>query len=116
MAEKYRIGHVVLCKLDRPISVLRHTLHDGLTLRSESGRTVQVTAVQSGRTRDGAEVMIAPNGARIEHPEHGFLEVPPGTYETSQVREARPEEERARGMRFESPLTESSALTGQQRD
>lgn len=116
MEEIFRIGHVVLRKQVEPISVLQETIHSNLELHSESGRIVEVSGVQSGRTRMGTEVMIAPSGATINHPEHGILEIPPGTYEVSQVREARPEEERVRGIRFEPPLSATSALTREQRD
>jgi hypothetical protein len=112
----YRIGHTILRQQDREVPVQRSTIKPGLKLRSESGRIVDVAGVQSARTVDGTEVMIAPNGAVIDHPEHGTIEIPPGTYEVSQIGEAKPEEERARGIRFESPQETPTSLTREQRD
>ena len=106
----FRMGHQKFSKLEQEVSVRQDSIRAGLTLHSESGRVTQVTGVQSARTRNGTEVMIAPNGAVINHPEHGTMELPPGAYEVDQVREARPEEERARTIRFEAPDETTTAL------
>lgn len=116
MKRTYRFGHHIFRVLDKPISVGRESVREGLFLHSESGRITQVAGVQSAKTRDGTEVMFAPNGAVIDHPEHGTIELPPGTYQVDQVREARPEEERARTLVFESPRQEPTSLTREQLD
>lgn len=116
MLKVYRMGHQVFRKQDKKLPVVQSSIKQGLELHSESGRITPVLGVLSGRTRDGTEVMIAPDGAIVDHPEHGRLDLPAGVYSVEPVREAQPEEERTRSIHFESPSLASTSLTGEQRD
>lgn len=116
MVKVYRMGHQIFRMQDRETSIIRSSIRQGLELHSESGRITPVLGVLSARTRDGGEVMIAPNGAIVDHPEHGRLELPAGVYSVEPVKEARPEEESTRSVHFESPNLASTSLTGEQLD
>lgn len=112
----WRMGHSVFRLLEHPIPVLADSLRNGMDLKSENGRVTHVDGVRSGRPTSGGVVMVAPDGAEITHPEHGRMELPPGAYAVEDVREARPEEERARRLRFETPAERTTALTTSQMD
>jgi hypothetical protein len=116
MSKIFRIGHQVFTKIETNVSVLSNTLKDGFELHSESGRVTKVPGVQRARSPDGQELMIAPEGAVIEHPEHGTMELPQGVYQVQPVGEAVPQEASARTMEFESPLESLTSLTREQLD
>lgn len=111
-----RMGSKIFRLLDKPVQAYQSNIRDGFDIQSESGKITHVVGVQSARSTEGKTLMIAPNGAIIDHPEHGKLPLEPGTYEVDQVREARPEEERARTLRFEPPQVAPTSLSREQLD
>jgi hypothetical protein len=118
--DKYRIGHSIFTRLEHAPRIIDETWRDHLTLRSESGREIRVDGIHSAVSVDGQQLMFAPKGARVTHPEHGTLELDgPAVYSVGRVREARPEEERARRLNFgprDTKQTTSSALRENQVD
>ncbi|MDA4127336.1 MAG: hypothetical protein OK452_09095 [Thaumarchaeota archaeon] len=100
IAYAFRIGHTIFRKIDHPVLVYSHTISPGFDLHSESGRVTHIDNVRRGRALDGSLLLIAPNGAVVQHEQHGVLTLPEGIFTTSAVRDARPDELRARTLEF----------------
>jgi hypothetical protein len=114
MTHIFRLGHSLFRKLDRPVIVDRRSISAGFDLRSESGRVVRIDNVTRARTPGGRYVLIAPNGAVVDHEEHGLLTLPSGVFATDAVRDARPDEVRTRTMQISEDV--QRALRAEQID